>query len=244
MFHMTQTQRSVLGTIILALTMTFGSMSAHASLISYNVIATPTLGGDTTFDLTFFIDDSQIPATGDATVTFSSVDVTFTGSVFIGAQSFTYSNDQTGIQNFFGTIQLIPFSGQIFASGALGIIQGVQAGPGGAGFSIARMGFDPANSFGPLVAITFFGSALNKANTQTDRALIQINTLTGPTLVAPVSAIPLPASLPLFAIGLAMLGLVGWRRNQKADAKRRVSPGARKRPTQMGRRFTFATIHT
>ena len=36
--------------------------------------------------------------------------------------------------------------------------------------------------------------------------------------VSGVSAVPLPAALPLFATGLAGLGLLGWRRKKKAAA--------------------------
>jgi hypothetical protein len=34
----------------------------------------------------------------------------------------------------------------------------------------------------------------------------------------PLSAVPLPAALPLFASGLGALGLLGWRRKRKAQA--------------------------
>jgi len=37
-------------------------------------------------------------------------------------------------------------------------------------------------------------------------------------LRADISAIPLPGALPLFATGLAALGLLGWRRKKKAAA--------------------------
>jgi len=33
-----------------------------------------------------------------------------------------------------------------------------------------------------------------------------------------VSAVPIPATLPLFASGLAGLGLLGWRRKRKTSA--------------------------
>jgi hypothetical protein len=40
----------------------------------------------------------------------------------------------------------------------------------------------------------------------------------GPCSGTPISAVPLPAALPLFATGLAGLGLLGWRRKRKAAA--------------------------
>ena len=38
----------------------------------------------------------------------------------------------------------------------------------------------------------------------------------GPVVFERVPDVPLPAALPLFAIGLAALGLFGWRRKRKA----------------------------
>lgn len=35
---------------------------------------------------------------------------------------------------------------------------------------------------------------------------------------APVSAVPVPAALPLFGTGLALMGFLGWRRKSKANA--------------------------
>ena len=46
---------------------------------------------------------------------------------------------------------------------------------------------------------------------------MQLGTNNGPISFAPIGT-PLPATLPLFASGLAALGLLGWRRKRKAAA--------------------------
>ena len=38
------------------------------------------------------------------------------------------------------------------------------------------------------------------------------------TLFTPVSATPLPAAMPLFATGLGLVGMFGWRRRRKVGA--------------------------
>jgi len=35
----------------------------------------------------------------------------------------------------------------------------------------------------------------------------------------PVSVVPLPAALPLYGTGLAIMGFIGWRRRQKSMAR-------------------------
>jgi hypothetical protein len=42
--------------------------------------------------------------------------------------------------------------------------------------------------------------------------------ITGLSLVDPPGPVPLPAALPLFATGLGVMGLFGWRRRRKAQA--------------------------
>ena len=38
------------------------------------------------------------------------------------------------------------------------------------------------------------------------------------TSVSTLGAVPLPGALPLFATGLGLMGLLGWRRKRKAQA--------------------------
>lgn len=208
MFHMTHTHKSVLGMIILALTTTFGTMSAQASLISYNAFATAQPGqGDTDFDITFFLDTADIPLTGTATVIFSSVDVIFNGAFTGGMdQSFTYTNTETGTQSFFGTIQLVPFNAKVNAAGEIvGIISGVQTGPGG--LCVARVSMGNNVPLGQVIDARFFGCADTKFNAELDLAVF--NSISGPTAV-----IPLPAALPLFGSALALLLMIGRRRKR------------------------------
>lgn len=185
------------------LAITFGSVPVHASLVSWNVFAPPASGlGDTSFDITFFLDAADIPSTGTETVTFSSVDVIFNGPFTLGIdQSFTYSNDETGIQNFFGTIQLVPFAAPVNATGEIvGLITGTQTGPGGIG--VARVNFHNNVPFGQVITARFFGSAPTKCN-----ACIDFGVLPNTLPYASTSVIPVPAAAWLLGSGLSMLGL-------------------------------------
>jgi hypothetical protein len=68
------------------------------------------------------------------------------------------------------------------------------------------LGLDPKNTTAFITGLTFVGSG-NFTGTQT-----------------PISATPLPAALPLFAAGLGMFGLFGWRRNRKSGTYRNSIP--------------------
>ena len=75
------------------------------------------------------------------------------------------------------------------------------------GGSLATEGFAAA---GTMVSILFLGPSFG--TTTFDFAIDNV------TFNQPLSSVPLPAALPLFATGLVGLGLLGWRR-------KRVAPG-------------------
>ena len=70
-------------------------------------------------------------------------------------------------------------------------------------------GNDPATAFAALLAGAIAGDAyLN----------IHSNAFLGGEIRGFLNETPLPAALPLFATGLGVLGLIGWRRKRKAQA--------------------------
>jgi hypothetical protein len=72
-----------------------------------------------------------------------------------------------------------------------------------AGATFASLGLTPGTyvwTWGAAAAATLNGAAV-------------LNTFT-----IQIGPVPLPATLPLFATGLAGLGLLGWRRKKKAIA--------------------------
>jgi hypothetical protein len=77
--------------------------------------------------------------------------------------------------------------------------------------TILRQGLPP-NPYFEDGTLQYVGSIFNTAATVVDQFFIQ-------------SATPLPAALPLFATGLAGLGLLGWRR--KREDSRKCSLGTR-----------------
>ena len=73
---------------------------------------------------------------------------------------------------------------------------------------LAANGNDPATAFAALLAGAIAGEAyLN----------IHSNAFPGGEIRGFLNETPLPAALPLFATGLGVLGLIGWRRKRKAQ---------------------------
>ena len=58
----------------------------------------------------------------------------------------------------------------------------------------------------------------NASGLENSNMTVHASSRAGLTFTPVVSAIPLPAALPLFATGLGALGLLGWRRKKKSAA--------------------------
>jgi hypothetical protein len=145
------------------------------------------------------------PASAGAT-TFTLSDVTYSGGTLTG----TFDFNAGVFSNF-----------DIVATGAA---------PGGDVFNTnfnstptALIATNSSNS-SELLVLTLFAALPTSPDTVTGghvSCLISCPTgelpVSGGSVVA-VSAVPLPAALPLFASGLGALGLLGWRRKRKAQA--------------------------
>jgi hypothetical protein len=101
------------------------------------------------------------------------------------------------------------------SNGAVGIQDGVDLIDT---FNSAFNSYALSTSIGPITG-TFGGNFGNSFPTSAG-PLIYTNASnsTFTAVVGGASAVPLPATLPLFATGLGALGLLGWRRRRKAFA--------------------------
>jgi len=82
---------------------------------------------------------------------------------------------------------------------------------------ITSLIFDARTDTGvPFTELTLTFPTSRLANFQVDE--IDDRVSLGPLIIPPVSEVPLPAALPLFATGLGALGLFEWRRKKKAAA--------------------------
>jgi hypothetical protein len=190
---------------------TFTTGAGTLSITLIDLLANPKSVGQTLSDLIFTLSSHQ--TTG--TISSSSgqlVTVAANGTATTGATTTTgwglNSNVSGGIQ-----LDALGFVGPA------GLIIG-PPGPGGiytnANGSIAGNG--PHNPFINQTATFLLSIAgLTAADTVTS-ALFSFGTEAGVERAGVPSAIPLPGALPLFATGLAGLGLIKWRKKRKAQA--------------------------
>ena len=76
--------------------------------------------------------------------------------------------------------------------------------------------YDLASDLGPLSIGPGFTNTSPGINYPTTLGDLELDNNAGTTFTATIT--PLPATLPLFATGIGALGLLGWRRNRKAQA--------------------------
>ncbi len=139
------------------------------------------------------------------------------GSEWIGLSDADVNSHPVGFHNFTTTFDLTGFnpnSASISGSYAVDneieiILNGTTIlGPG-------------SGSFGSLQAFAISSSFVAGPNTLVFRVLNLSGTSGNPMgllvtgLTSDVSAVPLPAALPLYGTGLAIMGFIGWRRKRK-----------------------------
>jgi hypothetical protein len=73
---------------------------------------------------------------------------------------------------------------------------------------------NPGIDHGLIAVCTDFQSGLGCVTAHSDDGIIQSSP--GQWTITTLPEVPLPAALPLFATGLGVLGLLGWRRKRKA----------------------------
>ena len=91
--------------------------------------------------------------------------------------------------------------------------QAFSSGPSGKANGFRDVTFGSGFLFG-VTFIDFFVADLSPRNS--DFALASITLRDGP--IESPSIVPVPAALPLFGTGLAVMGFIGWRRKRKATA--------------------------
>jgi hypothetical protein len=197
------------GAVLLGGFLAFASMPAHAVPIFYTVTYVPAgaFNGDTTFQVALFLDDTDIGGIGTEEVVLSGVDVIFNGSFTLGLDQFVhYANDRTDVCTFLcGGANFEPFRAEFTNGTITGFVTGRQPGPGGIGLGHIQFGVGP---LGFTVTATFFGTAPNKFNGETDRGVA--GPIAGPFLV------PEPGTFGLLGASLIGLGLLQRRRRSAA----------------------------
>jgi hypothetical protein len=196
--------------VLLAATASANASSYYVTLLQVgpNVVATGSgaidltgLGFDST-QTTFGINGALQPSLGEAVV--------FTGFLGVGNKYDTYIGAISG-PIAFGS------GGQTAANSGSGTLVGLVNGP--------------FNSDGIVVPHGYLsGTAVSDSSTYLNRTFASLGVTPGTyewtwgnqsfTLqVGDVVATPLPAALPLFATGLGVMGLLGWRRKRKGAAE-------------------------
>jgi hypothetical protein len=192
--------------------------NAKASPITYTETATVSATLQTSPSLILIFTDDLLTVTG----TGNTANITSAGSVFLNnvtTASFTISSG--GIVSASGTFtdafevfdnqtsSPVPSAGFHDLANGQDILDT---------FNAAFASYALLTSIGPITGSSFKATGVSfptSAGTLIITSPATSGTATFTAVVTPPS-VPLPAALPLFATGLAGLGLLGWRRKKKA----------------------------
>lgn len=234
--------KRVLSTASLSIAIAFSANMANAASLSvfsdrtsFNAVSGPTVTEDFTYThhiglksdvLNQYTNENGVtPGDIEAGVTFSRVTprtsegysliINAGGGFNLGGWLHSYRSTGTSALN-------IAFDNPVYAFGF-----DTKAPYMGTGFDMTvNFGSEPSVSFntslGSGTALQFFGyvsglSAITSVTilaTGDDRNNFALDDFSFST----VSVVPLPAALPLYSAGLAVMGIVGWRRNRKVSA--------------------------
>lgn len=181
-------------------------------LLSYEP-SEPALGGDDTFlDVTAFFDSDDITGTGTEDILLTSFEATFNGSVTNNVDLIKfYTNDVTGPCNFLCGGPFTPVTGRFNNGAFIGFLQGLQPGVSGTGMATLSFDFCCSGTHGGGIRFNS-GASPHKFNAEVD--FFEITGFSGPFPVQASNTVPEPATLVLFGVGLAGVGLARRRRNR------------------------------
>lgn len=180
--------------------MTFSSPNVSATSVAGLGITGGTNGQQVTLTYTYLGFEASNTNQSEAAFSYSPSTVMFTNAT-------SALNTSSGpMTETLGTSGLVPF---LFNSTRYTAPSGtaVNGGPIGSNVALAFL-IDPLN---PAIAYAFFKDSWQGGDADFDDMVVEIQ-------IGGLDPTPLPAALPLFAAGLGVLGLLGWRRKPKNAA--------------------------
>ena len=186
--------------------------NAKASPVTYT--ETATVSGTLTISPTLIHiltnDLLTLTGTGNTANVTNPVSGVFLNNV---TASFTVSSGGTVIESGTFTDPIEVFDSQVGSNPSVGFHDNANSQDILDTFNAAFASYALSTSIGPITGSSFIATGISFP---TSAGALAFSSAGNATFTATVSAVPLPAALPLFATGLAGLGLLGWRRKKAA----------------------------